>query len=178
MWLILIRHLELTILLKNVAQEQDGSFDLTATCESGARWVSSCKIMQETALAKIREDQPLLIIGASVCTNVSSIMNLNWTKLREAEKTTTTADARRHLEFCINIYTIKHEVGRYALREHPLSATSWNEFGIIHLFGMDGIIGTNAHICRLGFAQQSGNGPKPVKTQHDFSPSPLQLHNN
>ena len=103
------------------------SLDLTEKDHDGKAWDLSKKEMRRRAVQKINKDKPLLIIGSPMCTDWSSMMNLNWGKMTEEQKEKRMTSARSHLRFCVKIY--KHQVkeNRYYVHEHPLGARSWNE---------------------------------------------------
>lgn len=72
----------------------------------------------------IQKDEPTLIIGSSICTNFSTMMHGNWSRMTQEAKDKRMNEARQHLDFCINIYKVQHVDGRFFLYEHPLSATA------------------------------------------------------
>ena len=76
--------------------------------------------MRDKALKLVRRDQPTLAIGSPTC---SIVMNLNWSKMSPVEKEKRPKEARVHLTFCLELYKIQHQEGRYFLPEHPLSTT-------------------------------------------------------
>ena len=77
------------------------SLDLTTKDKDGKAWDFSMKEMRARAINKIKRDRPLLIIGSPMCTDWSSMMNLNWGKMGAEEKERRLKAARRHLRFCV-----------------------------------------------------------------------------
>ena len=133
--------------------------------------------MRKKAQQKVIRDEPLLRIVSPMCTNCSSIMNLNWGKMIGREKEERMRAARVHLNFCVKMYQIQHDAGRYFLHEHPTSATSWKEPGVMRLANMRGVMKTKAHMCRFGMTQSDKNGKALVLKPASFLTNSVCLAN-
>jgi hypothetical protein len=101
--------------------------DLTTEDSDGKAWGFSKQGMQKRAINKINRDKPLLVTGSPMCTDWSTMIKLNWSKMGPDEKDRRTKVARRHLRFCVKLYQHQANEGRYLLHEHPMGAGSWNE---------------------------------------------------
>merc|ERR1739836_291480 len=62
------------------------SLDLTTTDEEGIPWDFNKEDRRKAAMDKVKKDEPLPVIGSPMCTNWSTIMNLNWDKMDPGEK--------------------------------------------------------------------------------------------
>lgn len=122
--------------------------------DQGKPWDLTKKEMRDEAIQLIAEGQPTLAIGSPTCTNPSPMVNINWGKFGEQETKRRLEGARQHLDFCIQIYTMQHEGGRYLLHGHPPIATSLGERGVRNLVGINGVTGMTPAIPE---------GPKFVK---------------
>lgn len=109
--------------------------------------------MRQKAKNKFPNDEPLVLIGSPMCTNFSSILNLIWPKMDEEETERRMKHVRVHLKFCLELHRMQHEAGRYFSHEHPRSATSWGNHGVMISAGVGGVMETHAHMCRHGVEQ-------------------------
>ena len=73
------------------------------------------------------------------------------------------------------MYRIQHENGRYLPNEHPFSATSWKESGVVNLAGMRGTMKTKAHMCRFHMTQGTDTGRPFIKKPSGFPTSSPML---
>ena len=55
--------------------------------------------------------------------------------------------ALKHLYFCIKLYNIQRESGRFFLHEHPRDATSWKEPCMLDISKHENVEKINAHMC-------------------------------
>ena len=70
------------------------------------------------------------IIGSPPCTYFSMLQELNKLNQRHSEKCLARLNdnlvkAIDHIKFCIKLYKMQMDAGRYWLHEHPWSAKSW-----------------------------------------------------
>ena len=101
------------------------SLDITTKDADGEPWDFSKRRMRKKAIDKINKDKPLLIIGSPMCTDWSTMMNLNWDKMSPEEWKRRMRAARKHLRFCVKVYQHQVAEGRYFVHEHPYGAKSW-----------------------------------------------------
>ena len=88
------------------------------------------------------------------------MVNSNRGRVAEAQKRSRVDDARLHLKCCIEVYRAQHESGRYFLHARRVTATSWNEQGVMVLADFDGVIRTRARMCRYGTIKMINAGAK------------------
>ena len=78
----------------------------------------------------IHKSNPYVIIGFPPCTMCSNLQELNrYMHTNEPERSSKfeseLKNARRHIEFCIQLYRHQLRQGRHFLHEHPWGARSW-----------------------------------------------------
>ena len=151
--------------------------DLTTKDKDGKYWDFSKIEMRQRAIAKIKKDKPLLIVGSPMCTDWSPMMNFNWEKPGPAERERRLKAARRHLRFCVKIYKIQAESYRYFVHEQPARAKSWKEPEMQKMIRKEKNILTQLDQCRYGLWIKDKHGKvlakKPAKflTKKSFSSS-------
>ncbi len=96
------------------------SLDLTRDDPAtGEPWDLSRHEVRERVRKLVRETKPFMLIGSPPCTMFSSLQNLAKAR-RDKKKTEKLMNiAKEHIEFCIELYMIQVENGRYFLHEHP-----------------------------------------------------------
>ena len=142
--------------------------DLKIRDEEGKEWDYTKPHIWRKAKELLEKDQPTLVIGSPTCTNVSCIMNLNWSRITPEAKEQRINEARIHFNFRLEMHRTQHEAGRCLPQEHPLSATPWREPGAMNLAGVQGVIETKAHMCRFGMTQVIDDRVKSVKEPTGF----------
>ena len=91
-------------------------------------WDFKIKSHRESAVRRIHEEKPSLLIGSPPCTYFSILLNLNL-EIRDDEWKMkfqqNLEEAKEHVRFCIRLYRLQIRAGRGFLHEHPRTATSW-----------------------------------------------------
>ena len=110
-------------------------------------------------MGKAAEDNPFLVIGSPLCTDWSTMMNLNWRNMSEEDIESRMKSARKHLKSCIQVYRHQASNNRYFLHEHPSAAGSWKEPNMKRPIRMQDSILTKADQCQYGLntTDQQGN---------------------
>eukprot|EP00973_Karenia_brevis_P012630 1713512-Karenia_brevis.AAC.1 len=67
-------------------------------------------------------------------------------------------EALIHLNFCVQVYKLQIEGGRYFLHEHPTGASSWQMPSIESVLRKHGVIRTKAHQCAYNLMSKDGEG--------------------
>ena len=101
------------------------ALDLTTADTDGQLWDFDSKVMRDRAMAKLKSERPLLLIGSPMCTAFST-----WQRINNLVRSPVTVAAEKkraimHLEFCLELYREQVKNGRYFLHEHPAYASSW-----------------------------------------------------
>ena len=98
-------------------------------------------------MAKEYIDKDRLIVGSPMCAMFSALQNLTpWTE----EKQHRWREDRKHLQLVGELYKQQVKEGRWFLRTHPASATSWSLKEITDVMDMDGVDVTAADQCMFG----------------------------
>ncbi len=92
-------------------------------------WDFTLKRHRDAAWEYIRRVKPLLIIGSPECTMFSSLQNLN-KKHWDEHKQEKYMEAKKHIDFMVEVYAHQVKEGRYFLHEHPACASSSDLEGI------------------------------------------------
>lgn len=143
------------------------SLDLATRDEEGNSWDFNKAEMKNKAARKLISDEPYVLIGSPPCTDWSSLMNLNWPRMTPEEVERRNKEARVHLEFCMKLYKIQHDHGRYFLHEHLDAARSWDEEAFAKIKQLEGTIAVQADQCRYGLKSHGGwrSGPAMMPTK-------------
>ena len=70
------------------------------------------------------DEKPALPVGSPMCTSFSRLQEFNFAKMPIERVREILENGISHLEFCIELYRIQIQGGRYFLHEHPETATS------------------------------------------------------
>ena len=140
------------------------ALDLSTSDTDGRAWDFNHDDMQARAWAKIKSEQPMLLIGTPMCTALSA-----WQHLNRSKRDATVCDEEmghglKHLKFCCELYAYQVGQGRYFLHEHPAQATSWGTKYIKEIMNMEGVDRTVADQCRYGSVYRG----RPVRKPSGF----------
>ena len=92
---------------------------------TGEPWDLGRHEVRERVRKLIRDTKPFMVIGSPPCTMFCALQNLNKSKRDEGVFTKRLENAKRHIRFCIELYMMQVNGGRFFLHEHPDSASSW-----------------------------------------------------
>jgi len=83
--------------------------------------------------------------------------------MSEEAKNTMIERALIHLHFCLELYQIQVDNGRYFLHEHPATATSWKDPKVQEFIKINNIESTVMHMCQYGMTSTDKDGTvRPV----------------
>ena len=78
----------------------------------------------------------MLVTGSLACTNFSTLMNLNWSRMKPEETERRPQEARQHLDVYTQVRKLQRESGRYLLHDYLLCSflarIRDDEFGRVH----------------------------------------------
>ena len=101
------------------------SLDLTLNKPfTGKPWDLGKREVRARVRGLVRESKPFVLIGSPPCTMFSGLQNLSKAKRNEKEFNLKMEIANKHIKFCLELYKMQMEGGRYFLHEHPNNATS------------------------------------------------------
>ena len=113
-------------------------------------------------MAKIKMEQPTLLIGSPTCTAFSAWQYISNTKRDAKVVAKEKARGRRHLSFCCEVYQYQVSKGRYFVHEHPAQATSWCTEAVKRILGLEGV----DRSWRKGQRSRSGGGEHALCNGH------------
>ena len=154
------------------------SLDLTAPDPDGHVWDFSVQANRVRARKMLDEQKPYVLIGSPPCTAYSNLQHLNECRpggrerVKEAKR-----KAKIHLLFCTGPYKAQMEAGRYFLREHPESATSWYETCMADLAAHPMVMTTTIDQCAYGLKSRDKIGEAPAKKPTRFLTDSVGIKN-
>ena len=102
------------------------SLDLTREdLATGQRWDLNKRDVRQRVRELIRTTDPFIVIGSPPCTMFRALRNLSRSKRNEQEFQEKMRTARRQMQFCMEVYQMQMDRGKYFLHGHPNSASSW-----------------------------------------------------
>ena len=145
------------------------SLDLTLNDPmTGEPWDLSKAAVRQRVRKLVVETKPFMLIGSPPCTLFSTLQNLSRGK-RDNEKFEKEMNiAKKHIWFCIELYQLQMEGGRYFLHEHPEGATSWKLPEIIKLAAKEGVETTVCDMCAFGMTLEDDEGTALVEKSTKF----------
>ena len=145
------------------------AMDITVLDDEGEPWDFNLEKKKTKALAKIREEKPLFLIGSPVCTAWCSWQALNATRRDPEVVKQDLRMARAHLDFVVQLYREQIDGGRFFLHEHPDGASSWKEDVIQDILKVPGVCHTTADQCQYGQEVQHGEfRGQPIRKRTGF----------
>ena len=139
------------------------ALDLTVLDEDGEAWDFSIPAKREKARKLVVETQPFLLVGSPPCTPFSRLQALNYPHMDQAKVQEMMRAGIMHLEFCIELYWIQLEAGRFFLHEHPDSASSWQVKAMQKLLEDERVLHVKGDMCAQGMTSNDWDGVGLVK---------------
>ena len=140
------------------------SLDLTRSDPAtGLPWDLSDPKVQQRVKRLVIESKPLFLIGSPPCTAFSRMQNIN--KGRRCPKVVQEElqEAEKHMRFCIELYGLQIQGGRYFIHEHPDGATSWQMPETVKLLTQRNVGIVLFDMCQFGMAAEKNGEVKPVQ---------------
>ena len=134
------------------------ALDLTTSDDEGRPWDFDDPSQRAKAKAVVLEKKPQLLIGSPMCTAFSCLQALNWGRMSSGDKERMLQRARVHLHFCMKLYELQRQAGRYFAHEHPASATSWTDPEVKKLMKKPDVETTIMHMCQYGMTCKGPDG--------------------
>ena len=147
-----------------------------STCRpsDGVGWELLRKEDQAELDEIIEKDEPWLLTGSPRCDPFSQEQYLNRATTDEKVRERRLLEGREGLLVAIKAYTNQHDAGRYFLHEHPATATSWREQGMVDLMSREGVYYAQGPMCRYGlqlpekYRDESDGVPEYVRKETGF----------
>ena len=136
-------------------------------------WDFSRKSHRQCAIETIQREKPWLIIGSPPCTTFSVIQNLNLHKFKDDENWMSAFNERKkkaieHMSFCMQLYQMQIQSGRYFLHEHPQGATSWDLEMVKEIESMGGVYKVSCDQCQYGLETSVKGESRPARKPTAF----------
>ena len=135
---------------------------------TGEPWDLSKLEVRKRVKKLVIETKPFMLIGSPPCTLFSALQNLSKDKRNKEKFEKEMIIARKHIQFCIELYTIQMNGGRYFLHEHPESATSWSLKEVVELAAREGVEMTVCDMCAYGMMIEDDQGEALVEKSTKF----------
>ena len=100
-----------------------------------------------------------------MCTAFSAWQHINKLKRDPSIVSREYVRAMVHIRFCMELYQLQHDGGRYFIHEHPTSATSWAVPEVRRIMQIDGVRVSNADQCQYNATTKAG---EPLKKPTRF----------
>jgi hypothetical protein len=122
-------------------------------------WDFTQKHKRERAIELINTTKPILLIGSPPCTSFSTLFKSNISRMKPEVVKRLQNEGVMHLRFCVELYNMQCDNGRYFVHEHPYSASSWGDREMLRLIYREGVVFGKGHMCRQGMALCDAQGP-------------------
>ena len=151
--------------VSNLGLRSAWSLDLTTVDpDDGMPWDFTVAAKRRKAVGLINRDKPLLLVACPMCGPFSSMNNLNYVKMDDAEVKEKLRRAMDHVKFALDLCLQQYRAGRLFLFEHPTSASSWSTAMIQQVMGLEGVYASKFDFCQLGMETRGEDGlPAPAK---------------
>ena len=126
--------------------------------DDGLPWDFDNPKKRAKAMAKVREEEPTLLIGSPMCRAFSNLQTMNFGRMDRAKVQELLAHGIMHLRFCISLYREQMRGGRYFLHEHPDFAKSWGLAEMVQLLQRPDVIRTSGDMCAHGMKATDAAG--------------------
>ena len=101
----------------------DLGFERGLVVDCATRWSMSDEVQTEEVEQRVRDEEPVLLIGSPMCRAFSTLIELTQAgKFSEVEFKSFVERCVTHLKFCVRMYETQRNAGRLFLHEHPLDA--------------------------------------------------------
>ena len=124
------------------------SLDLTLNDPlTGQPWDFTKKEVRARVKELVRDSKPFMLIGSPPCTMFSTLQNMSKANRDEEEFNLKMEIAKKHIQFCLELYGMQLKGGRHFLHEHPKNATSWKMMEVQEFAKTPGVLTTECDMC-------------------------------
>ena len=142
------------------------SLDLTRNDPStGEAWDLSKRNVRERVRKLVQETKPFIVIGSPM---FCGLQNLSRGRRNEEIYQANLESAKKHVRFCIEIYRLQMQAGRFFLHEHPNSASSWKMPEVVALAATENVGITTCDMCAYGLVTEDKIGIAPAEKRTRF----------
>ena len=111
--------------------------------------------------------KPMLLIGSPMCTAFSAWQHISKLKRDPSVVSREFVRAMVHIRFCMELYKLQMDEGRYFLHEHPASATSWARAEVRKIEQLVGVRVVVGDQCQYEAADKAGDPNQETNQVHD-----------
>ena len=155
------------------------SLDVTINDEHGRPWNFADDEMRRKAMAKVKEDQPYMLVCSPMCGPFSELNELfNYPGMDKDVVKQKLKDGLEHVHFCLELCLEQYRQGRAFMFEHPAGASTWSTEMMDKMKALPGVEKVTFDFCMLGMVspdKQGENMPVRKKTSIITNSSSLQL---
>ena len=134
----------------------DVGFERGPVVDCATGWSTSDEEQMEEVEQRVRDEEPVLLIGSPMCRAFSTLVELAQAgKPSEVELKSLVERCVTHLKFCFRMYEMQRNAGRLVLHEHPWDARSRGLSFVKELAEKDGVHKTKGDLCRFQLTTNS-----------------------
>ena len=142
------------------------SLDLTRNDPStGEAWDLSKRNVRERVRKLVQETKPFIVIGSPM---FCGLQNLSRGRRNEEIYQANLESAKKHVRFCIEIYRLQMQAGRFFLHEHPNADASWKMPEVVALAATENVGITTCDMCAYGLVTEDKIGIAPAEKRTRF----------
>jgi hypothetical protein len=141
------------------------SFDMIVDQHTGASWDFLQADHRRRCWARLRIENPWVVIGSPPCT-AFSVLNrgLNRDRVPAERRERQLAEGKVLLGFALSVYTWQVRRQKYFVHEHPASVSSWTLPEVMAVRTMEGVATVLNDACMFGMKAVDAEGTeRPVK---------------
>ena len=143
------------------------SLDLTREDPAtGKRWDLNKREVRERVRELIRTTDPFLVIGSPPCTMFCALQNLSRDKRNQGEYQEKLRIAKKQIQFCMEIYQMQMDRGKFFLHEHPDSASSWKLPEVQRMMNNRKVRTVKCDMCTFGMEATDKEGTALVRKRN------------
>jgi hypothetical protein len=143
--------------------EAGSSFDLVVDQRTGESWNFLEASHRRRCWARLRAEDPWVVIGSPPCTAFSLLNGLNKHRTDPDKQARKLTEGKVLLGFALGVYAWQVRRGKYFVHEHPASASSWALPEVDELRRADGVSIVVCDACVFGMKAVDPDGvERPV----------------
>ena len=136
-------------------------------------WDFSRADHRRVAIETLVREKPWIVVGSPPCTAFSVIQNLNLHKFKDDENWMKAFEEKKrqaveHVRFCMQLYKMQMQNGRYFLHEHPEGATSWDLEMVKEIEEFPGVHKVRCDQCQYGLVTTVKGETRPARKPTAF----------
>ena len=143
-----------------------GAFGLVpgTACDLRTDWDLSCPKQQAKCWDQVEAEDPYLLVGSPICKAFCALQALrpntpeSWKEFQSLLQ-----KSIAHLNFCMQLYKRRVELGRKFLHEHLWTASSWSRPSVREVLKLPVVRLERGGQCRFGVSSVDKHGPGLIR---------------